>query len=927
MGPKKKAAGKKERGGGTVRAPKKKGCCQAVVSQIFADSQRSKATHNRLAAQLDALKGGTGFVGFVTTALQYALISPIIAAVDRVFSLIGTLLKTQKEHTIAAKLLQFAIPHLKAEDKNVRRNACELIRVVMQHYEPGEEDTVLDNVVEGLHDALDDKVLSVRAKAIEAMHRVQDPSWGARCDVSQHLLQMLCQDAAVERLEVLKRLEQQEIVPQLLCCAIDSTITVRRAAYKRLAQLSPQCFSLGQRGALLQRGLTERAPDIRAMTRSILKNWLTFYKDSPPLVLRALDETNETLCKLVAEALFEVRYRKPDGISGGQALEMWDRAESESLVSDDPSPESLLMLRVVIERLSEEGSDRRDIYLPEMNVASSLLTLLMETLDNALRASVQSSDELRRLLSVMNHLLQICLLYEPDLHTEEQRGQMLQAVFQLAPVLIVDNPTSLVSPSVQVLKHFWRGRDEDLRRCMVLILSTLYETMTTSARTADDEMTTTAVDFDAERQSRLDAEKQERIATLKEEARAQEDAVLKSKRRRDSAETIRDHQLVLDKLNNSIQDLFLEATYDSAVWIRMLEYIHHALSGRRGEVVSAGFQDLIEIARHCAMDHFNGFVRAKALCILTVAAVQNKDAASTYKTVFMKSLRMDTYPTPDLAVNAMQSALHGIVDVYLEHGARAFQVKAHTPIPVAFSDAPTQEIVTVPDETPKSVDDGAVLDVLLSFVAHGECSFDGEDVGFPIPEELGVDKRRRIMKATAVQGLAKLLACNRLPEGRESDAIVQLLLYNVDPLQRSCTESDGTAHALQTLSVFFTTYSFSSPQRQAMVAEAVKRAVRYISRDCYALEKDDHITPIEAQKVGRKEQVLNATVLSFFAHLTDAMELRNIKSNAGAKLSKETRVARSEASQHEALAQHILLEALVELEEGDTQLPKKFLKV
>eukprot|EP00659_Diplonema_papillatum_P020369 gene20369-31338_t len=451
------------------RAPGSKGF--AAVCRALQNGQKSNATHKRLSGQLLSTQAqwgteGASFADSLWQALCHVLPSALTQGVDKIMRLVQQLLAAQPDNDLTLHLVKKALDVVHASDKHVRRNVCELICCCMHAFKQDVENTedtdiLLDKIVDAIHDRLDDKVVSIRCKAVDAAFIFQQPTLGPDCDVTQHYLQLLCQDVPQVRVAVMHRLEvSKSVMPHLLRCTSDASVLVRKAAYKHVARVPGKWLSYREKTDLLTRGLSERTAELRKLTHTIIGNWLAREAGDAVAVLKYLVDVEDTekLMIQVAEVIFELKYAKPKltgGGGGAKKLEKdgketdsttpppadeeavktvadWDLRERDRLC-DVLSPEGMLMLRVVISQLKLADSERLETYLPKIDTTTGLLRTCLNAYADP-DESPLGDDVTPKAGLLAEQVLKLCLVYEPDLHTEGQRQEMLKAVYTFANV-------------------------------------------------------------------------------------------------------------------------------------------------------------------------------------------------------------------------------------------------------------------------------------------------------------------------------------------------------------------------------------------------------------------------------------------------------------------------------------------------------------
>ena len=918
------------------------------VRRVLADGQHTQATHKRLARRLSALQreSPAAFPEALWRGLCCALASPAVAAADRVFALAQLCLRQQQDTALAAHILRQTIAAAEAEAKPVRRNCCELLRLLVALYSSqGEESDLLDDVADVLHRRLDDKVQGVRTKAVQASKLFQHegaPEDGAQgdddlrhCDFTQHLLQLLCSDPSSVRAGVVRSLElgkpgREAVLSHLVACMADASAEVRREAYAQLRRMPVEAlrgYSPAQRAELLRVGLAERAPELQAVVRGLVERCVAGVHGGDDVAFVAsfgassagggadadADAAAEALRERVAHAVYDAAYARPRLM--GAAAEEWDRAQRSRLFNPDPpetAPHSLRILRVVVSRLRDEDSDRA--YMPLMPAVAQLMRAMVGSLEDDGRGGADGAWHTQAL----DQLLQLSLLYEPDVVPAEHKEELLRVA---TDALMSPHAagTALVRGVAQLYRHICSDARKAAEVVDGVIAMARAELVATAGSAAVGGGAAAAADDGATCATQTDIAYDEgthrrvgQLMVYRDQARA--DYARLSASGAAAEGELRDKLRLAEDLEGILANEML-------LWHKVLDMVYYTTLGARGASDGVDLLAHAEISRSAAQSHCDAGVRAAAVRNLALYSVTRRACAPAYTQAMLLCLRKDTYFAAAGAEAAMVAALDGLVDCYLEHGPAAFSASE----PPTLQNRPTQEAA---GESGPDAAGRRVFTVLVHHAALGESSWDGTDAGFVEGEEetpAEAERRRRAVSGAASRGLARLLACNRAPDEAAAEAAVaQLLLAYANPAvvdRAGGARADASADAVrahQWLAAFFPTYARSSAKRQGVFARAARRALRYVARDAYAVVTDEGVVPLAAPPQGGGGAT--PAFLGFVARMADSEGLRGGGEEAEG-------AARREASRHEELAEHVLLEALVETEEGDPSLPRKFVKV
>eukprot|EP01065_Artemidia_motanka_P015255 TRINITY_DN19127_c0_g1_i1.p1 TRINITY_DN19127_c0_g1~~TRINITY_DN19127_c0_g1_i1.p1 ORF type:complete len:1179 (+),score=460.65 TRINITY_DN19127_c0_g1_i1:46-3537(+) len=848
---------------------RKKACvadADAEVRRVFDAAQRTTAGHQRLCADLRRVaeqKGVDALTEAVLKVLPFAIASQASKAVERVVRFVRTFAESRRDNVFQFALIGGCSRYLQCECKSARRNACELMAACVSSLRDGEEETdaeqaTADRLVQLLHDRLDDKNSLVRSAAVKAICVYQEPDRclsddrAERCDVVQHMLQLLGEETqASVRHDVLASLSiGTHCKNALLLCVRDPSQAVRRQAYIHLRRVGPKSLRPLERVDVATRGLTDRDTRVRLRAAEMLEKWMERCGGDAVETVALFDiETAEGLSEKVAHELYRLRYRRPR-LDGAASVDAWDVQERSNLLPpqfSETRPEGVLLLRVVTERLLEDDPDRADVYLPDMEMMHEMLVTCVSAITGQLELGTDDDESFAiRAPLVAEQLLKVCLHYQFDVHTADQKKKLTTVLFALLCLPQVIDATLFVGGVLALFREFYGSDGPEYHERVTAAVVNLRKSMSGSGPGDADE----DVFFDAEAQAALGKRRQRLIAEAKAAAAAGED-----------------QQALLSRLVS-------EQATDDALWLRTLAVItnvlEHTPRGARMDPVHA------DMARETAQNHHNYIIRGKALRLLAVYSVADRAVAPTFAQVFMSCLRSPFQSSAE-AGEVMEASLKGLADILLEHGAKGMEAE-QVGYGTQTESQPTPELQPHAEEGAAAA---AAFSVLLQFLAHGDAAGTAEVAGDRGP---AAAERRTRLQSVSVCSFIKLLSVNRVAAGMEVKVLAQLLLFFFNPANGSGAAKDGDDEAeaqhparlpMQQLALFLPVYAHSSQPRQQLVSQAALLALRHLVRDSHAVLPDPRPRR-RPPPAGRKAADLTP-FLTYAAYLTDAKELREMQ--------------------------------------------------
>lgn len=192
-----------------------------------------------------------------------------------------------------SKLFEFLLSHHSAKDKAVRFRICHFLNILLNSMGDDAfiDDNLCDQITVCMMDRLLDKSPKVRAQAVFALHRLQDPS-DEQCPIIKMYIFHLSKDPNVEvRKAVLSCIgKNQKSLQAVLIRTRDIDDSVRKMAFEFISKITVRSLTIEQRECLLKDGLKDRSESVRkCVSNVLLPTWLRCYKGEYLNLVRALD--------------------------------------------------------------------------------------------------------------------------------------------------------------------------------------------------------------------------------------------------------------------------------------------------------------------------------------------------------------------------------------------------------------------------------------------------------------------------------------------------------------------------------------------------------------------------------------------------------------------------------------------------------------
>lgn len=192
-----------------------------------------------------------------------------------------------------SKLFDFLLTYHSAKDKVVRFRICHFLNMLLNSMGDHAfiDDNLCDRITISMTDRLLDKSPKVRAQAVFALYRLQDPA-DENCPIIKLYLFHVSKDPSTEvRKAILATMgKNQKTLKAVFKRTRDINDTVRKMAYEFISKITVRSLSIEQRERLLKEGLKDRSESVRTCVSNVLlPAWLRFYQGNYIKLVHALD--------------------------------------------------------------------------------------------------------------------------------------------------------------------------------------------------------------------------------------------------------------------------------------------------------------------------------------------------------------------------------------------------------------------------------------------------------------------------------------------------------------------------------------------------------------------------------------------------------------------------------------------------------------
>mmetsp|Transcript_29835 Transcript_29835/g.64194 ORF Transcript_29835/g.64194 Transcript_29835/m.64194 type:complete len:963 (-) Transcript_29835:643-3531(-) len=641
------------------------------MQAVFQEAQLSLAKHKRCFEKLSVLLASSTVTEFaeslfsclacvLTVFKREPAVERIIEFVVRFLTQAGTLQPEVQEeliNLICLRLLGLG----SATDKAIRFRTTQIVSSVLNQLP--EDAEVSDDLFVAVEETMSlrcrDKVPIVRALALRALFRLQDPQTPDD-PITAELLRSMTKDPSKEvRMAAISTIAPSKLaIRALLERTRDCNTDVQLHALVTLRdKVEMKWLSIAQRAALLSDALNSRQPDVRAKCIEVLHCWLRKVDSQPMKLLKGLDVASY---ELMAEAAIRALLEDPASRKLlAKTAESWNELQ----------PESLLCLRVYLEWLRGRATDDLDDFeaaLPELPTFCKVLTTAAAAYDASGKAAS----------FVLVQLLRVCPLL--DMANEHGRVQLEASLCGLLKNL--QTAEEMLRPLVGALRAACCG---DVPRFQALALELISEVE--DPLEADCEG---ASSDPAEAERRLDLEQQR---MLKQARLVELHAEVKERVQEEDFEAAAELKKEAGKLQAEIAEAAIELadTPEEEANERCMRTLYLTELLLQSPLVRPSEREALKQRLLPVLQSPRPELRALALRCLGLLCLSSKEQAIELWTLFEKALVHDQ-PQAQLA------ALGACVDLLLTHSVAALLPAVLAEPPLADEPLPPREDAAAP---------------------------------------------------------------------------------------------------------------------------------------------------------------------------------------------------------------------------------------
>nr|ASK86676.1 condensin complex subunit 3 [Locusta migratoria] len=688
-------------------------------------------------------------------------------------------------------VFNFLLEYHEAKNQAVRYRICQMIDKIMNRLGQAELDVnICEKITECMLQRLLDKVPSVRAEAVKALYRLQEPE-DQDCPIIKAFLFHMGRDPSADvRANVVRIIALNQVtVPHIIKRILDIRESVRCAAYKTLSRINLRSFSIGQRELLLNQGLRDRFDKVKdCVVKELLNTWFTSTNKNFIEFLTVLDvQTSTETCTLALNVLFE--HQPLSEIINGVPI---DNA-SHLIPYDKLNPAVSFYWRSVAVHLQSNAADDLEKIVPELTHYCSYIAGLMKSKE-------RNQWEEHEKEFILKQLLEIIPIF--DLSDEAGRANLRQLLLDL--LLNDDVQVPLVPVIVSLLCN--AIPDTFIRlQTLAEIVSEMHEPLTVVCS-----------EMSVEEKRKMEIKKAELCVKLYEQREIQDEAI----KRQDfmEAEAMKPEILALEKRIAELTSQpevqtqeVRQVKNDPFTLTKCLTIVSEMMQSPDVTSLTPQLRSLLDNFVLNNLEVPDVEVLNARIRTLALYSLWDVELAKKYMNLFMFYFNLEVQENEEIYLTVIKA----IFDLFVVHGINTFQVDTEiAEIRLKTAKKALKSNTSVLDST-------NILDTTTAAAVSGGDFMIGNDSCRSLLSKLCglLNSSAGEVRRVIAEGLCKLLLTGRIASSR---ILSHLLLVWFNPV----TEHDPAVR--QMLGCFLETFTSHVPEAAELLEEAFLPVLKVI---------------------------------------------------------------------------------------------------
>ncbi|XP_076748823.1 chromosome associated protein G [Xylocopa sonorina] len=772
---------------------------EKTIKEIFHGVQFNKTCHQRMLKKLRKLyeeSDLTTFWNHFVSCFMIPLSFPqwhlrventLLFVAKFAASLYSTTMDDEEENNeeplcpFLAKLFDFLLTNHSVKDTEVRYRICHFLNMLLNSmgHQAFIDDQLCDRITEVMMDRLLDKSPKVRAQAILALHRLQDPA-DDQCQVIKMYILHATKDpkAIVRRAAVMSMGKNQKTLQVALKRTRDVDDTVRKIAYEFISKVTIRSLTITQRNQSLSDGLRDRSEIVRKVVGNVLlPSWLRHLEGDFISLVRALDaEISTDVSVLALETLF--KNAAPNTLIEQLPIDK----ESKLIPIDKLTSENVLYWKCVIKHFQCKYIEEMDKILPELSIFCNYISDFLATMPT----QQNETWVIHMKQFILLQLFEISTTY--DLSDEVGRKKLKELI------------------SNTLMSNHWT---EKIIECIVTHLENVIPDVGSRLDILANIISEIRLPLKEATQTRQISEKQQdqinfqkaklkvKLLELREEEyqAITEKQYLKADKLKNEINLLNEEILKLSEKDMEIpltNNEEIKEKCDSETMIKCLNILCTMMQSVTA--LTPTLRGLMQIALD-GLDHSNDEVHILALKAISTYCILDKELAKQHIMMLFLQFSLEQENT-----NIWITALKGIFDLLLLYGLEYFDIIENS------SQRNTNKSTGV-DKTRTKLFSETDTEISLTHnedTEHESCNFIKILTGL-------LDNANQELRTIAAEGLCKLLFNQRISS---SSLLSRLIILCYNPT------TNGDFYLRQCLSAFFDNFVVRVPDALALLEEA-----------------------------------------------------------------------------------------------------------
>ncbi|CAK9813926.1 Condensin complex subunit 3 [Anthophora quadrimaculata] len=761
-----------------------------IVSEILHDVQFNKTCHQRNLKKLrkcydetDLSEFWKSFESCFKVPLSIPQRHPCVErTLEFVAKFAASLYSVTDEETeeplcpFLNKLFDFILTNHCAKNPGVRFRICHFLNILLNSMgdQAFIDDDICDKITVSMMNRLLDKSPKVRAQAIFALHRLQDPA-DDQCPIIKMYIFHATKDpkADVRRAALMSMGKNQSTLQAALRRTRDVNELVRKVAYEFISKVTVRSLTITQRDQLLNDGLKDRSEIVRKTVQNVLlPAWLRHFNGNFISLVRAFDaEIGTDVAVLALEFLFK------SAVLNNLIEQLPIDKDTKLIPIDQLTSENALYWKCLVKHLQGEGcTEELERIIPELSNFCIYISDFLVTM-----SAHQSEKWVYHMQKfILLQLFEIITTY--DLSDEVGRKKLDE---------LICNTLMTNHCSEQIIEH----TVTHLQKVIPDVnsrLDTLANIISEIRLPLKETQVHTQISEEQQHEINMHRAKMKvKLLELKEEEykAIEEKQYLKADSLKNQINSLTEEITKLSKQPDIVTMEEIKEKNDPETMINCLSIICTMMQSVTA--LTPTLRSLMQIAFD-SLDHSDDRVHILAIKAISICCILDKELAEQHiMTLFLQfSLEQEN-------VEIWIIALKGIFDLLLLYGLEHFDIVEHTQ--QNFTNKTEKSRTKLYNDT-----DSEVSLTSINRTQTERCNFIKILAGL-------LDNANQGLRTIAAEGLCKLLLNQRISNSTLLSRLI-ILCYN--------PANDQDFYLRQCLSGFFDNFIVRVPDAQVLLEEA-----------------------------------------------------------------------------------------------------------